>query len=119
MTKLKSKCLVAQWSGLFMLLCKVIWILLIVWLCPFRHQAALSSGGVRRRGMLPIEKVTFYECLIPVVKNQIDPNFLAQYSEVQAKEEIQGVSPGLEISDSEKPDEVVGQILAQVLVQVW
>ncbi len=41
----------------------------------------------RRRGMLPIKKVTFTSCYVPVVKNQIDPAFLELCSEVVAKEE--------------------------------
>ncbi|CAL8123835.1 unnamed protein product [Orchesella dallaii] len=55
-----------------------------------RSREGTTNNGPRRRGMLPIQKRTFYDCYVPVVKNQIDPDFLAKYESVQANDEKAG-----------------------------
>ncbi|CAL8123833.1 unnamed protein product [Orchesella dallaii] len=51
-----------------------------------RIREGTTDNGPRRRGMLPIQKRTFHECYVPVVKNQIDPDFLAKYENVLAND---------------------------------
>lgn len=73
---------------------------LVFLLFHFSSESFQTQGQIR--GMLPIRTVTFALCSVPVVKNEIDPKFLDQFSYIiEAKDD--GSGPGSTAEAEETP----------------